>query len=144
MSRLKKNSQHGFTLAEIVIVCAIAALIMLLIFLAISGAQKSRRDDQRRKDLPKLAAALENYATNHSGQYPADQPSFGAAMGIYAPHNLYDPSSGQPYDFTSTSLNHPDGSHSAAVTYVSANNQRVYNICMSLESNNAGYCVSNK
>ena len=36
------------TLIEIVLVLAIAGLLLVIVFLAVSGAQKSRRDSQRK------------------------------------------------------------------------------------------------
>jgi prepilin-type N-terminal cleavage/methylation domain-containing protein len=64
------KKQNGFTLIEIVIVLAIAALIMVIVFLAVQGAQRSRRDTQRKSDLARIGALLENSAGAHSGNYP--------------------------------------------------------------------------
>jgi len=66
---LKK--EKGFTLIEIVLVLAIAGLLLVIVFLAVSGAQKSRRDTQRKNDLSRIAAQLESYASNTNGCYPA-------------------------------------------------------------------------
>jgi prepilin-type N-terminal cleavage/methylation domain-containing protein len=65
---LKK--EKGFTLIEIVLVLAIAGLLLVIVFLAVSGAQKSRRDTQRKTDLSRIAAQLESYASNNNGLYP--------------------------------------------------------------------------
>lgn len=43
LAKLRKQ-QKGFTLIEIVIVLAIAALILVIVFVAIGGAQRSGRD----------------------------------------------------------------------------------------------------
>ncbi len=64
------KTKKGFTLIEIVIVLAIAALILIIVFLAVAGAQRSRRDTQRKADLDKIAAQLENWASNHDADYP--------------------------------------------------------------------------
>jgi len=69
MKSLIKREQ-GFTLIEIVIVLAIAAAIMLMVFLAVTGARRSQRDTQRRGDASRMAATLEQYAANNGGNYP--------------------------------------------------------------------------
>lgn len=70
MKSLSKQEQ-GFTLIEIVIVLAIAAAIMLMVFLAVTGARASQRDTQRRSDVSRMAATMESYASSNSGTYPA-------------------------------------------------------------------------
>src|SRR6266576_2318177 len=94
--------KRGFTLIEIVIVMAIAGLIILLVFLAISGAQRSRRDTQRKADLGRLSAQLEQYASTHSDKYPTvgGGPSdfLGDFKSGYLPDNFNDPSAHGPYD----------------------------------------------
>ena len=70
MKSLNKKEQ-GFTLIEIVIVLAIAAAIILMVFLAVTGVRKSQRDTQRRSDAGRMAATLEQYASNYGGAYPA-------------------------------------------------------------------------
>lgn len=91
MQKFKKES--GFTLIEIVIVMAIAALIMVIVFMAVSGAQKARRDTQRQSDANRFAAALEQYASNNGGAYPASGTSPGASY-----WTATDPSTGSPYN----------------------------------------------
>jgi prepilin-type N-terminal cleavage/methylation domain-containing protein len=66
MKRLSKKEQ-GFTLIEIVIVLAIAAAIMLLVFLAVSGAQKTKRDTATKSAAGQLSAQIENYLSNNGG-----------------------------------------------------------------------------
>jgi prepilin-type N-terminal cleavage/methylation domain-containing protein len=74
MKSLNKKEQ-GFTLIEIVIVLAIAAAIILMVFLAVTGVRKSQRDTQRRSDAGRMAATLEQYASNYGGAYPNDANS---------------------------------------------------------------------
>jgi prepilin-type N-terminal cleavage/methylation domain-containing protein len=69
MKSLIKREQ-GFTLIEIVIVIAIAAALILLVFLAVSGAQKSKRDQVRKTNAGELGAQLENYLSNNGGSFP--------------------------------------------------------------------------
>jgi prepilin-type N-terminal cleavage/methylation domain-containing protein len=70
-SLLKKDK--GFTLIEIVLVLAIAGLLLVIIFIALNGAQKSRRDTARKNDAARALAALENCASNggNNGSYTA-------------------------------------------------------------------------
>ncbi len=68
---LKAKNQGGFTLIELIIVLAIAALILAGILFAVNGAQQSRRDSDRRASTGQLASLLEESAGNHDGNYPS-------------------------------------------------------------------------
>ncbi len=65
-----KQTQKGFTIIEVVLVLAIAALIFLIVFLAVPALQRSQRDTQRRSDVGRLQAAASNYAGNHQATIP--------------------------------------------------------------------------
>lgn len=69
---MKLTNKKGFTLIEVVIVLAIAALIMVIVFLAVQGAQRSQRDNKLKADAGRVLAAAEQYASNNTGAYPAD------------------------------------------------------------------------
>jgi prepilin-type N-terminal cleavage/methylation domain-containing protein len=60
MSIIPPSKKSGFTLIEIVIVLAIAALIMVIVFVAVQGALSARRNDQRRSDARRVLAAMES------------------------------------------------------------------------------------
>ena len=62
--------KKGFTLIEIVIVLAIAALIMVIVFVAVQGAQRARRDTATKNDVNRILALAENFASANSGKYP--------------------------------------------------------------------------
>ncbi len=64
------KKQTGFTLIEIVIVLAIAALIMVIVFLAVQGAQRSQRDNTNKAAAGQALAQAEQFLANNSGQYP--------------------------------------------------------------------------
>lgn len=72
MSIIPPSKKPGFTLIEVVIVLAIAALIMVIVFVAVQGALMGRRNDQRRSDARRVLAAVESnpgiYPTNLPGQ----------------------------------------------------------------------------
>jgi prepilin-type N-terminal cleavage/methylation domain-containing protein len=95
VSNLLKK-EKGFTLIEIVLVLAIAGLLLVIVFLAVSGAQKSRRDSQRKNDNARLMAQVEAYAGNNNGAYPATT----ANLTPYLPTNFLDPSTGTAYGVT--------------------------------------------
>jgi prepilin-type N-terminal cleavage/methylation domain-containing protein len=64
---LPKNSK-GFTLIEIVIVIAIAALILAAILIFVPQAQKSQRDGDRKQASAKVLSKLVECAGNNGGQ----------------------------------------------------------------------------
>ncbi len=91
---LKTLSQSkGFTIIEVLIVLAIAGLILLIVFLAVPALQRNSRNTQRRSDVSKILAAVQEYVNNNNGTLPASgtltaftnvQPS----LGIYLPANV--------------------------------------------------------
>lgn len=99
-SLIKK--QKGFTLIEIVLVLAIAAFIILMVFLALSGANKARRDTQRKQNAGQVTSDLEAYASNNNGAYPNNSTTLATFAGQYvtAANNLTDPSTGAVYTLT--------------------------------------------
>jgi prepilin-type N-terminal cleavage/methylation domain-containing protein len=103
-SLLKK--EKGFTLIEIVLVLAIAGLILVIVFLALSGAQKSRRDTQRKTDVGRIASQLEQYASNNNGAYPTTAAQLGTFVTQYlTPTTDYqDPSTGANYTLNYTTV----------------------------------------
>lgn len=70
MNVLKR--ERGFTIIEVVLVLAIAALIFLIVFLAVPALQRNQRDTQRRSDVGRLVAQTQNYQSNRRGALPLD------------------------------------------------------------------------
>ncbi len=67
LEKLLKRKSKGFTLIEIVLVLAIAGLILVIVFLAVTGAQKAQRDNARKDYVNRLAAeVVEQYGDNSS------------------------------------------------------------------------------
>jgi prepilin-type N-terminal cleavage/methylation domain-containing protein len=93
--------RRGFTLIEIVIVLAIAALIMIIVFAAVQGAQRSRRDAERRRALDSIAGQIENYASNNNGKYPMSNASWNTFVTDYVSSgkDYIDPGSGNKYEY---------------------------------------------
>jgi prepilin-type N-terminal cleavage/methylation domain-containing protein len=152
VSNLLKK-EKGFTLIEIVLVLAIAGLLLVIVFLAVSGAQKSRRDTQRKNDLSRIAAQVESYASNNGGQYPTGA-QFTANLGVggaYALTNAKDPLSGNVYTYGGLVV--PSGGTSAGVAYTiggagvtacdgtAMTGTRTFKVQMDLEQGTA--CVDN-
>ena len=74
MNKLAKRAK-GFTLIELVIVLAIAALIILVVLQAVGAAQKSNRDSTRKQEAARVVSLLEQYASNKGGLYPSTASS---------------------------------------------------------------------
>lgn len=66
----RKLNNKGFTIIEVVLVLAIAALIMLMVFVAWPALQRSQRDTARKNDVSSIVAAIGSYASNNQGQMP--------------------------------------------------------------------------
>lgn len=70
-----QTKQNGFTIIEVVLVLAIAALIFLMVFIALPALQRGQRDTQRKADLGRLQTAIQKYQSNNRNQLP----NFGVA-----------------------------------------------------------------
>ena len=60
-----KSTKSGFTLIEIVIVLAIAAVIIGLVFLIVPNAQRSARDTKIQSNSNALSSSIEQYIANN-------------------------------------------------------------------------------
>ncbi|HEX7484313.1 MAG TPA: type II secretion system protein [Candidatus Saccharimonadales bacterium] len=72
MNVTQKNTQKGFTIIEVVLVLAIAALIFLMVFIALPALQRSQRDTQRKADVARVQTAIQNYQSNNRNALPSD------------------------------------------------------------------------
>lgn len=86
MSNIKKRSEGGFTIIEVLIVLAIAGLIMLIVFLAVPALQRNSRNTQRKNDVASLLGAVSEYVNNNGGALPTAAANFtgNAKLGFYA------------------------------------------------------------
>ncbi len=64
---LKEKKQSGFTIIEVMIVLAVAALIMLIVFLAVPALQRNARNTSRTADASKIAAGVNECLSNKNG-----------------------------------------------------------------------------
>lgn len=78
MSR-QQLKEKGFTIIEVVLVLAIAALIFLMVFIALPALQRNQRDTARKTVLGKVSSAVTTYQSNNRGE----QPTSGADLQGY-------------------------------------------------------------
>ncbi len=57
--------QKGFTIIEVVLVLAIAALIFLMVFIALPALQRNQRDQALKTVQGKVVSAIGSYASSH-------------------------------------------------------------------------------
>lgn len=70
MNTTTQKRDQGFTIIEVVLVLAIAALIMLMVFIALPALQRNQRDTQRKNDISRLQSAINNYKSSSRGALP--------------------------------------------------------------------------
>lgn len=70
MNVQQKTNKRGFTIIEVVLVLAIAALIFLMVFIALPALQRSQRDTARKQDVGTVASAVTSYTSNNRGTFP--------------------------------------------------------------------------
>ena len=71
MKKKLNYKDRGFTIIEVIIVLAIAALILLVVFLAVPALQRSQRNNARKNDAARVAAQVVEYTSNNNGATPA-------------------------------------------------------------------------
>ena len=74
--------EKGFTIIEVVLVLAIAALIFLMVFIALPALQSSQRDTARKNDVSIVSAAVNSWSGNNRGADLTELTS--EALGQYA------------------------------------------------------------
>ena len=69
---MKNNLQtrKGFTIIEVVLVLAIAALIILMVFIAWPALQRTQRDQARKNDVALIGSVIGTYKSNNKGELP--------------------------------------------------------------------------
>lgn len=70
MNLPQKQRDEGFTIIEVVLVLAIAALIMLMVFIALPALQRNQRDTTRKNDISRLQSTVNNYKSSNRGKLP--------------------------------------------------------------------------
>lgn len=64
--------QKGFTIIEVVLVLAIAALIFLMVFIALPALQRNQRDQDRKTVAGKVASGITTFQSNKRGAQPGN------------------------------------------------------------------------
>ena len=75
MSR-QQLKEKGFTIIEVVLVLAIAALIFLMVFIALPALQRNQRDTARKQEVGKVLGAVTSYQSNNRGATPSADETF--------------------------------------------------------------------
>lgn len=66
-----KDKTKGFTLIELLVVIAIISILSSVVFASLNSARAKARDARRLSDLHQIRNALELYASDNNGAYPA-------------------------------------------------------------------------
>lgn len=66
-----KRHQKGFTIIEVMIVLVIAAIILLMVFVAVPALQRNSRNTQRKADVGRIGAATTEFVSGNNGTLPA-------------------------------------------------------------------------
>lgn len=64
------RSRAGFTIIEVMIVLVIAAVILLIVFLAVPAIQRNSRNNERRREVSRLATAYQEFVASSKGVKP--------------------------------------------------------------------------
>jgi len=75
-----QKQSKGFTIIEVVLVLAIAALIFLMIFVALPALQRNQANGARKADVGVVVSALGTYRTNNSGRLPTTAMQLGTYL----------------------------------------------------------------
>lgn len=102
---VQKTNEKGFTIIEVVLVLAIAALIFLMVFIALPALQRGQRDTQRKDDVARAVTALQNYQSNNRNAIPTAATMTATGATGFIPRYLrvggdtFEDPSGTPYTF---------------------------------------------
>lgn len=161
MSAAQINKQKGFTIIEVVLVLAIAALIFLMVFIALPSLQKSQRDTQRRDDLGRISTQVTNYQSANRGKIPTETQFIAATNGFVlkyldgtarntAGDTFSDPSTGG-YKFvtgatspTNGTIAYTEGVVCGSDGAYTTGNARNFTLRIKLEGQTSFYCIDNK
>ncbi len=70
-----RQQQQGFTIIEVVLVLAIAALIFLMVFVALPALQASQRDTARKNDASIVASGVTKYTSSEGKAVAGTTPA---------------------------------------------------------------------
>lgn len=81
LHKLKKRTE-GFTIIEVLIVLAIAALILLIVFLAVPALQRNSRNTTLKNDAASIGGGISEFISNNNGTNPNDLTKTGSDVSI--------------------------------------------------------------
>lgn len=141
---MNQQQQKGFTLIEIVIVMAIAALMILVVFQGVTGAQKSQRDSTRKQEAGRIQSMLETYASNNNGIYPsaAAVGTNGAALANLESNSAAPIASGANSKYANAACPTPVAPSTFNIVYTPAANNRSYTLSVCLEGVNGAQQIA--
>lgn len=102
---MREHTKSGFTLIELMVVCAFAALLVVIFFIQKANVDAMNRDDDRKVAINAMYYALEEYYYPKYGYYPAEisesnlpvidpqlfTDPFGVNLGIDGSTYIYEP-----------------------------------------------------
>lgn len=141
-----QSKQQGFTIIEVVLVLAIAALIFLMIFVALPALQASQRDTARKNDASIVSSAVTKFTSSERRvvttdsadvtklrNYVDDLDQYEAAgVGVVADRSV-NPQASQILVYPNSRCDGTDA--------VNANNARKLAVRLMLDKENNYYCV---
>ena len=98
--------RYGFTLVELLLVVLIIAVLASIVVPRMTGAAAEAKDSKDDANWANLIRALELYAANNDGAYPASQALFNSSIlnsATYFPHGAPVCPYGNSYVYVSTS-----------------------------------------
>lgn len=151
------KQQKGFTIIEVLIVLAIAALILLLVFLVVPTLQRNVRNAGKKQAIARLQAAIGQWQSDHSNKIPdcGEYPTFVSSYldSDFGPDwsNTYFTSCGNddrrpiPPPHSARILYHDDYSCAPDTQMTNVHNLQKYAILYTLESGSGGQtlCIDN-
>lgn len=108
--------QKGFTIIEVVLVLAIAALIFLMVFIALPALQRNQRDAARKQELQKVVSAVTTWQSNHRGQNPASSDMSDFSKYVDGTYNTSDNTITLPNTTIKFNSSKPTSGHADAAT----------------------------
>ena len=163
MNSTQVKNEKGFTIIEVVLVLAIAALIFLMVFIALPALQRNQRDTQRRQDVSRIMTQVSNYQSSNRGKIPPTATFTTGTTGFVTKYlngsgaiadgeEYADPTTGTGYTFTTTAadpttpgtVNYQVGFICGTDGATTAGTGRNFVLRTKLEGQDALYCVDNR
>ncbi|HMQ96094.1 MAG TPA: hypothetical protein PKD19_02635 [Candidatus Saccharibacteria bacterium] len=87
---MKKQSSTGFTIIEVVLVLAIAALIFLMVFVALPTLQRNQRDSERKTDAGIVSTAVTDFVSSNRRALKSDTTDQTSLQGFISKMSQYE------------------------------------------------------